>query len=378
MSVADSANAEIVDIFKKLHQHPELSNHEVWTTNFIKNYLNKLKIEILDLNLQTGVVAEINNGKEKTIALRADIDGLPIEEKSGLDYCSINEGVMHACGHDFHTAALLGAARILNENKQNLKGNVRLIFQPGEENHTGAKMMIKAGAIKKVSAIFGMHNAPNVACGTVALKSGYMMAANDNFKVMVNGVGSHAAMPQAGKDPIIAAANMVLALQTIISRSVSPFSTNVVTVGAINGGKANNIIPNKVEFKGTIRTFLKKDREIIKERLETIVKGIAETYGQTADVLWDQGPSSVKNDDKITSLVKKVGEDLMKVVDAQMVSADDDFALYEELVPGCYACIGSQGSSNLHHDDVIVNPAGLKYATELHVQVAKKLLAEQI
>ena len=374
------------ETFKLLHQHAELSNHEHWTTEFIKQKLTAAGIKVLDYGLKTGVVAEIygtgdgikDQKAPKTIALRADIDGLPVKEKTGLAYHSLTAGVAHACGHDFHTAALLGAAEVLKQKQAELNGNVRLVFEPGEENHTGAKMMIKAGVLAGVAAIFGMHNMPFIPCGTVAVKPKALMASNDNFQVVVTGISSHAAMPQTGKDPIVAAANMITALQTIISRSLSPFSTDIVTIGAIHGGQVNNVIPAEVTFKGTIRTFSTQSRKLIKRRFTTIIKQIAAAYDQTAAISWDRGPSPVNNDPHVTELVKQTAAQFMKVIPAEPTCADDDFATYEEVVPGCYAFIGSQGSSNLHHDDLIVDPAGLKDAAELHFQVAKRLLTEQI
>jgi amidohydrolase len=365
-----------IDIFTELHRHPELSNKEKWTTEFIKDRLNSFGINIINKNLQTGVIAEISGKEESSlvIALRADIDALPLFEKTGLEYKSLNNGCSHACGHDFHTAALLAAAEIIKENSEKLPGKVRLIFEPGEENHSGAKQMISAGVLKGVSAIFGLHNLPTIPSGVVALKSGVMMASNDNFKVKVMGVSAHAAMPQTGKDPVIAAATMVTTLQSIVSRNISPFDPVILTVGSIHGGKANNIIPNEVVFKGTIRTFSSKTRENIKNRFENVVKGTAIAYGQRTSIEWDKGPSPVNNDKIVTKIVKENAKKFMEVVPATESCADDDFATYEEKIPGCYVFMGSQGSSNLHHDDLIVNPQALRYATKLHVNVAFSML----
>ncbi|MDC7952877.1 amidohydrolase [Liquorilactobacillus mali] len=365
-----------INTFKLLHQHPELSNHEEWTTNFIKKRLTQAGIKVLDYKLETGVVARIdgNNSNGHTIALRADIDGLPIKERTGLEYSSLTDGIAHACGHDFHSAALLEAAEILNKNKENLNGNVILIFEPGEENHSGARMMVDAGVLNGVSAIFGMHNMPFIPCGTLALKAGPLMASNDNFQVTVKGRSSHAAMPHTGRDPIVAAANMITAIQTLVSRFISPFDTNIVSIGMINGGTANNVIPNNVNFKGTIRTFSEKTRSEIKRQFEMIIRGIASAYDQKVDILWDKGPSSVNNNQELTSMVKEVGKKFMSVVDAVQTCADDDFATYEEMIPGCYAFIGSKGLSNLHHDDFAINLDGLRFAIDLHVKVAQKLL----
>ncbi|KRL04549.1 amidohydrolase [Liquorilactobacillus oeni] len=367
---------KIINIFTELHRHPEVSNKEEWTTAFVKDKLSAAGIKVLNTGIKTGVIAEITGEvqSKRTIALRADIDALPVLEKTGLKYCSLNDGISHACGHDFHTAALLVAAEILNKKKDQLEGSIRLIFEPGEENHTGAKLMIAAGALTGVSAIFGMHNMPTIPCGMVALKSGALMASNDNFQVAVHGISAHAAMPHTGKDPIVTAATIITTLQSIISRNTSPFDSAIVTIGSISGGKVNNVIPDEVIFKGTIRTFSEEERNYIKERFTQIVTNVGTAYGQQTAIDWDKGPSPVNNDLEITATVNRVAEKFMKVVTAQPSCADDDFATYEERVPGCYAFIGSQGSSNLHHSDLVVNPKALIYAVKLHVDTALALL----
>ncbi|MFT8406588.1 MAG: amidohydrolase [Liquorilactobacillus nagelii] len=365
-----------IGVFEELHRHPELSNKERWTTKFIKGKLNDLGIKIVDMGLETGVVGEICSKRNTNlmIALRADIDALPVLEKTDLTYKSLNVGCSHACGHDFHTAALLAAAKIISENREKLTGNVRLIFEPGEENHSGASQMIAAGALKGVAAIFGMHNLPTIPNGVLAVKSGIVMASNDNFQVKIKGISAHAAMPQTGKDPIVTAASMITALQTIVSRNISPFDPTIVTIGSIHGGKVNNIIPSEVVFKGTIRTFSSVARHMAKNKFINIIEGLAATFEQQVEVNWDKGPSSVNNNPMITQIVKTAARKIMKVVPAELMGADDDFATYEERIPGCYAFIGSQGFSNLHHDDVIVNPQALKYAVKLHVEAAFQIL----
>lgn len=373
-------NASVEDamhrIFTTLHQHPELADHEQWTTEQIKQELTDLEISIKDYGLKTGVVAEITGDADgPTIALRADIDALPLQEESQLPYKSKIDGVDHACGHDFHTAALLGAARLLQGERDQLPGTVRLLFEPGEERHLGAKEMLKAGVLNGVAAIFGMHNMPQIPVGQVGVKAGKLMASNDNFQVIVKGAGSHAAMPHTGRDPLVATAAIVMNLQTIVSRNIDPADRVVVTVGQITGGHANNVIPDDCFFKGTIRAFSSKSRALAKQRFNEVVTHTAMAYGQTANIEWDQGPAPVNNEPVVTKLVAKQAAQFMTVIDPELTNADDDFASFEEQVPGCYAFMGSHGQSNLHHSDFIANPDGLKYAAKLHEQVALALLA---
>lgn len=369
----------IVRIFKEFHEKPELAGQEFNTTKRITDELVEIGAKILPLDIKTGVAAEIaGKSPNPTIALRADIDALPVEEESGLSYKSQNAGVMHACGHDFHTAALLGAAKLLAKEAAdgNLNGTVRLIFEPGEERHIGAREMIEAGAVKGIDAIFGLHNMPQIETGTVGIKSGKLMASNDNFQVNITGRGAHAAMPHLSADPIVAASNIVVQLQSIISRNVDPADRAVLTVGAFHGGAANNVIPDETYFKGTIRTFSASARESIKQHFTDIVTNTSKSFGVKSEIVWDKGPSPVDNNSKVTGIVYDAANSFMNVEQAIPTNADDDFASFEELVPGCYVFMGSKGQSNLHQSDFIANPDGLKYATRLHYEVAKKLLEE--
>ena len=361
--------------FKMFHQHPELSNREFWTTEEIRTILKYIGITPNDkYKLKTGVIADIKGRPGPMVALRADIDGLPVQEKTNLLYRPKIKNVTHACGHDFHLTALLAAAYLLNQEKTSLLGTVRLIFEPGEENHTGANLIINSGALKGVKAIFGMHNMPNIPVGTVGIKSGKLMASNDNFQVIVYGQGSHAAMPHTGKDPIVCTATIISTLQTIVSRNTDPNDRLVVTIGSIHGGFANNVIPDEVTFKGTIRAFSSNVRKQTKQRFNKLVQDIASSFGEKSDVIWDQGPSPVNNNPLITKTTFQEATNIMQVITPNLTNTDDDFANYQEKVPGCYVFMGSKGSSNLHHDDLVVNLKGLEYGAKLHIAVAKALL----
>lgn len=377
--VPTDVEARMQALFRELHQHPELADEEHWTTRRIKSVLAELDIAVQDYGLETGVVAEIiGDAQGPTIALRADIDALPLQEETELPYRSQIDGVAHSCGHDFHTTALLGAAAMLQAERDQLPGKVRLLFEPGEERHTGAKAMIKAGVLQDVKAIFGMHNMPQIPVGTVGVKVGKLMASNDNFQVTVKGRGSHAAMPHTGRDPLVATAAIVLMLQTIVSRNIDPADRVVLTVGQITGGHANNVIPDDCFFRGTIRCFSSESRALAKQRFNELVSQTALAYGQTADIEWDQGPAPVNNDADVTALVSQQAEQFMTVAPAKPTNADDDFASFEEQVPGCYAFMGSKGNATLHHSDFIADPAGLKYAAKLHETVAKALLKREV
>lgn len=373
----DAFEKNLYTIFKKMHKHPELSGKENWTTQQITQRLKHLNIPVKNYGLKTGVVAEITGKSiEPIIALRADIDALPLQEESGLPYKSEVPGVDHACGHDFHLVALLGAAEILQKQKNTLNGSIRLIFEPGEEKHLGAKKLLDAGVLQNVQAIFGMHNMPQIPVGTVAIKSGKLMASNDNFKVVIHGRGSHAAMPHTGQDPIVAASSIITMMQSIVSRNIDPADRLVITVGQISGGKANNVIPDYCSFSGTIRAFSEPSRNLAKKRLQELVTQCALAYNEHADVIWDQGPTQVNNNVSVTKRVYQEANKFMTAIPADKTNADDDFATFEEHVPGCYAFIGSKGKSNLHHSDFVANPEALKYAVNLHVLVAKRLLTD--
>lgn len=377
--VPTDVEAQMQALFRKLHQHPELADEEHWTTQQIKSVLADLHITVQDYGLNTGVVAEIvGDAQGPTVALRADIDALPLQEETDLPYKSQIDGVAHSCGHDFHTTALLGAAAMLQAEHDQLPGKVRLLFEPGEERHTGAKAMIKAGVLQDVKAIFGMHNMPQIPVGTVGVKVGKLMASNDNFQVTIKGRGSHAAMPHTGRDPLVATSAIVLMLQTIVSRNIDPAERVVLTVGQITGGHANNVIPDDCFFRGTIRCFSSESRALAKQRFNELVSQTSLAYGQTADIEWDQGPAPVNNDAEVTELVSQQAKQFMTVAPAKPTNADDDFASFEEHVPGCYAFMGSKGNATLHHSDFIADPAGLKYAAKLHETVAKALLKREV
>lgn len=358
-----------------LHQHPEISENEFETTAFIKKHLKDLGIEPLDYPLKTGVIAEIGSG-QPIIALRADIDALPIIEKTGLAYASKN-GAMHACGHDFHQTSLLGAAQILKEREAEIKGTVRLIFQPAEENFQGAYQVIEAGGIEGVSAIIGYHNNPHLKPGQIGLRSGAIMAGVEQFEVTVAGISAHAARPDLGVDTVLAIATMIQNLQQIVSRTVSPFDSAVLSVTHIDVGTTWNVLPAKGFFEGTIRTFDPKIRLAVINKFTKIVETTAEQFGAQVSIQWENSPKVTYNDATLTPFIFENSKTFAQVIETLPSTGGEDFAAYQEKIPGVFAFVGSNGADNApdwHHDDFIVKDEALPTAVNYFVENAFKLL----
>ena len=358
-----------------LHQHPEISENEFETTAFIKKHLKDLGIEPLAYPLKTGVIAEIGSG-QPIIALRADIDALPIIEKTGLAYASKN-GAMHACGHDFHQTSLLGAAQILKERKAEIKGTVRLIFQPAEENFQGAYQVIEAGGIEGVSAIIGYHNNPHLKPGQIGLRSGAIMAGVEQFEVTVAGISAHAARPDLGVDTVLAITTMIHNLQQIVSRTVSPFDSAVLSVTHIDVGTTWNVLPAKGFFEGTIRTFVPKIRLAVINKFTKIVETTAEQFGAQVSIQWGNSPKVTYNDATLTPLIFENSKTFAQVIETLPSTGGEDFAAYQEKIPGVFAFVGSNGADNApdwHHDDFIVKDEALPTAVNYFVENAFKLL----
>ncbi|MFD2701317.1 amidohydrolase [Paenibacillus shunpengii] len=341
----------IVDIRRELHRYPELSNEEFETTARIRGWLEEAQIRILDYSLSTGIIAEIGDAqKGPIIALRADIDALPIQEETGLSHASLYPGRMHACGHDFHTAALIGTAYALKEKEHLLKGRVRLIFQPAEEKAKGAQQIINSGALEGVQAIFGMHNKPDLPVGTIGIKEGPLMAAADGFIVEIAGKGSHAAVPEAGIDPIVTASHIITALQAIVSRNVSSLKSAVISVTKLHSGTTWNVIPDKALLEGTIRTFDEEVRGDVLHRFSQVVDGVAAAFGTTATVRWIEGPPPVNNDPILAKLgtAAAAAAEYMTVVPVPS-PAGEDFAVYQQHIPGLFVFMGTSGLHEWHH-----------------------------
>lgn len=373
--MSETDNSEAVKIRHYLHQHPELSDHEFETTAYIKKYLEALGYRIVTpAGLKTGVIAEIGTGNKPIVGLRSDIDALPIQEQTGLDYQSVNAGVMHACGHDFHMASLLGAAKKLAANVEQIKGTIRLVFQPAEETHVGAQEVVEAGGADHLDAIIGFHNKPDLGVGELGLREGGLMAAVDQFKVTFHGVGTHAAMPQLGNDPIIALTTTVNVLQSIVSRNEDPQKTAVVSVTHIAGGETWNVIPETAWFEGTVRTFDHQARAVAKQHFIEIVNGQAAAFGLKADIDWIEGPDVVNNNPELTRVVAEASQKFVKVVNPVPSNAGEDFAYFSQRIPSVFAFFGSHGNSDWHHADLILDDAALPAAIEWYYKIGLRLL----
>lgn len=364
---------KLIDDRHFLHMNPELSGEEFATTEFIKEKLKEHNIKIIETNLKNGVVAEIGRG-DKVVALRADIDALPIEEESGVAYHSKVKGKMHACGHDFHTISLIGAAILLKENEDELKGRVRLIFQPEEEINSGAVKMIEENVLEGVSCIIGFHNKPDIPVGFIGIKEGPLMAGVEQFEVEIRGVGTHAAAPHNGNDPIVTASQIITGLQSIVSRHISPLETAVVSVTKIEAGKTWNIIPDRVKLEGTIRTFSEKVREETKRLFEQIIKNYSAAVNQEAEIKWISDGSPVDNNEKMAEILKKEISKFAKVIEPEIMMGGDDFARYQEKVPGLYAFIGTGCPYEWHHPSFLIDDKALPYAINYFITGAKAML----
>ena len=361
---------------RHLHMYPEVSGTEVETTRYIRRALEAMGIECWDLQSKTGVVAEIGNDNGPTLALRADIDALPIVEQTGLDYASKNEGAMHACGHDFHTASLLGAAQVLKAQEATLQGKVRFIFQPAEESNQGARALISEGVLEGVDAIIGFHNKPELPVGTIGVKEGPLMAAVGQFKAEITGVGTHAAAPHNGNDPIVTACQVIANAQAIVARHTSPLEPVVLSVSHIEAGNTWNVIPEKVFFEGTIRTFNKEVERKMTEQFEKMIVQTADVYGQKGSIEWILTPPVVHNDAAVTKVVKSVTEKFATVVTPEVTLGAEDFANYMEHVPGCFVFIGTGCPREWHHPAFLVDDAALPFAIQYFVDNTNALLEE--
>lgn len=339
-----------------LHEHPELGMQEFETARFIAERLHALGVEDIRTGIgETGVTGLVRGtgtgpGAGKVVLLRADMDALPIVEENDVQYVSQNQGVMHACGHDGHVSILLGVARLLMAQRDRFAGTVKVLFQPCEETIPGgAAWMIRDGVLEDphVDAIFGLHLAQFLPVGTIAVDAGPVMAAGQFFRVNVHGKGGHGAAPHLGRDPIVAAVEMISALQTIVSRNVDPMDTAVVSVGTIHAGIASNVIPDSLEFTGTYRTFSTETQTAVASRFMTIVEGIAKAHGVTVEVEMPPGLPAVINDSAMADVVRRaairtVGEE--KTVPGVPWMASEDFAYFLEERPGCYFFVGSSNA----------------------------------
>ncbi len=336
---------ELIAIRRHLHAHPERSFHETETSAYLERVLRDHGIDVLANPMETGVVAQITGAHAgPTVALRADIDGLPIHEDSGLDFASANPGVMHGCGHDLHMASLLGAVFWLSAHRDLIGGTVRIIFQPAEELGLGARAVIDAGLVDGVEAIIGTHNNPNYAPGTLAAGTAPMMAGCVRFGITLRAQGTHAGYPHKGTGPLEAMASMIMSLQTIVSRNVTPFHPLVVSVTEVHGGDVWNVVPTEAGFQGTVRYFHREDGDMAAERFHAIVEQTAVAYGIGASVDWDDFQDPLVSDPALIEPVCAHIPQYASLAPIMPSMAGEDFAEYAKVTRPVFAFVGSNGT----------------------------------
>lgn len=385
--LADKHFNEIVDIRKYLHAHPELSFQEYETSKYIQDFLTKNDIEFTSGYVKTGIVAHIkgNNPDKKVIALRADIDALPINETNDKDYASQNKGVMHACGHDVHTSSVLGVCKILNELKDQFEGTIKIVFQPGEEILPGgASLMLKENALKNPDAelIIGQHVYPQLEAGQVGFRKGMYMASADEIYVTVKGKGGHGALPEKCVDTILIASHIVVALQQIVSRNAKPTIPTVLTFGKIEGYGATNIIPDEVKITGTFRTFDEEWRADAKKKMKKMAEAIAEGMGGSCDFDIHDGYPFLTNEEETTEKAwlaanEYLGQENVHALDLRMTS--EDFAYYSQVLPSCFYRLGIANTkeginSGLHTSTFDIDHEALRTSIGLMSFIATEML----
>lgn len=352
-ALSESYSTEIIDLRRHLHANPELSYEEFNTAKFVATKLRTYGIEPIEGVATTGIVALIKgkNPDKKTVALRADMDALPIEEANLVSYKSTRPGVMHACGHDVHTSSLLGTAKILSKITEQFEGTVKLIFQPGEEkNPGGASYMIRDGALKNPipASIIGQHVMPLVPVGKVGFREGMYMASSDEIYLRVIGKGGHGAAPELTIDPIVIASHIIIALQQIISRNASPKQPTVLTFGRIIGEGATNIIPNEVKIAGTFRALNEEWRASGLEKIKKMAESIAEGMGGKCEATISHGYPHLENNPELTRRIRHAAEEYVgkeNVVDIDLTMGSEDFAYYSHVVPASFYRLGTRNEA---------------------------------
>ena len=339
-----SLEETIVSTRRDIHQYPELAFDEHRTSELVAKRLTSMGLDVQTGVGKTGVVGTLKGNQDgKTIALRADMDALPMQETSDIAYKSVHDGIMHACGHDGHTAMLLGAAEAISKSRDNLKGTIKFFFQPAEEGQGGARYMIDDGALDGVDEAYGIHLWNYQKYGTVGVKPGPIMAAADIFKIIIHGKGGHGAAPQGTQDAVLIAAHIIQILQTIVSRNTNPIESTVVTVGQINGGYNFNIIADTVTLKGTTRAYTENNRQLIKDRMVEIIAGTEKTFGATIELEYEDGYPPTINDpvaaENLLNAAKKIVGD--GAGHPYLSMGGEDFSYFLQKVPGCYFLIGS-------------------------------------
>ena len=388
MELVKAQEQEMIQMRRHIHQNPELSNQEFQTTKLIQEKLTEYGIEIADIGLKTGVVGVLKGRfPGKTLAIREDIDALPMKELTGLPFASASDGVCHSCGHDIHTTVLLYTAKILSALKDELHGNVMFLFQPAEENGSGAKQLIDCGFDKvlKPDAFVGLHVAPKLNAGCIGLKDGAASASSDMFQIRVTGKGGHGAHPENCVDPIMISAYILTQLQTIVSRENHPIHPAVLTVGSIHGGQANNVIPDYVDMGGTLRSLEPESRQAMQEAIDRITVSCAEAMRGKAEVTWNKGMPPLVNDTPIVDGIRAAAQkllpaDAIKTIADPSLGSEDFSYLFPAYGPGAQFSLGCGNDSDpntrhgLHNSKNVFDEGCLAVGTAVLVQYARDFL----
>ena len=374
---------KVKELRRYLHQHPELSGKEVNTQQLVISELEALGVEVHTFRDCYGVMGVLRNGEGRCVAIRADMDALPVEEPAGLVFASENAGVMHACGHDVHTALALGSAMWLSQNKDQWRGTVKFFFEPAEESFGGSRIMVEQGCLEnpKVDCVIGQHVNPRYEAGTFFAKPGYVSGSSDELRIKITGKTCHGAYPEAGVDAIVIAGQVVSALQSLVSRTISPFENAVISIGTIQGGTANNIICGEVNMVGTMRTLSVETRAALKERIGSVVKGVVQAMGGDGEVTINPGYGAVYNDDGYYARIESLARELVgghKIIRREAPSLGvESFCYFLKDTPGVYYDLGSGIGTALHTATFMVDEDCLLPGVALQCASVLELLKEE-
>jgi amidohydrolase len=376
----------LVEVRRAIHSHPELGFEEVETSRLVSEWLERFGLEVKKGVAKTGVVGLLRGGAPgKTVAIRADMDALPMDEATGVPYASKIKGKMHACGHDAHVTILLGVARFFSSIRDKVKGNIKWIFQPGEEGFGGGRLMVEAGVLEdpRVDAIFAAHVFPFLSTGQVGISEGKAMASSDKFTLRIVGKGGHGAYPHVTRDPILAAGHVITQVQSIVSRNVNPLDSAVVSFGAVHGGRAYNVIPDEVELTGTVRSLNPEVREQLRSRIEQIMRGVVTSLGLDYHYEFEYGYPVLDNDTRMSGLVvstcsRAFGKENVVILPPSMGA--EDFAYFLEKCPGAMFRLGvrneAKGLVQPHHNTLFnIDEEVLPFGVEVFVRVINEFLA---